>query len=168
MAVVWYFHHKESVSLTVKLSEKLYKSFTVIIVVPLDTLAFYDFCQTTQQVVAVWSSRRHAHRAVWLKITISPIDVWLYNCAGLDVWLSLLCTMYGSEVELVPTNTWGGQGLLGVSIRFCSFEGAAENIWHVLVSLCICILYICCMYHNYIALACPGQSLHTCMYHSQL
>ena len=38
-----------------------------------------------------------------------------------------------SEVELVPSNTWGGQGLLGVSIRFCSFDGAAENIWHVLV-----------------------------------
>ncbi|XP_032681712.1 Golgi reassembly-stacking protein 2 isoform X2 [Odontomachus brunneus] len=28
--------------------------------------------------------------------------------------------------------TWGGQGLLGVSIRFCSFEGANENVWHVL------------------------------------
>ncbi|VDK29973.1 unnamed protein product [Anisakis simplex] len=27
---------------------------------------------------------------------------------------------------------WGGQGLLGVSIRFCSFEGARENVWHVL------------------------------------
>lgn len=36
------------------------------------------------------------------------------------------------EVMLVPSNTWGGQGLLGVSIRFCSFEGAAENVWHVL------------------------------------
>ena len=23
----------------------------------------------------------------------------------------------------------------GVSIRFCSFEGANENVWHVLVSL---------------------------------
>ena len=34
----------------------------------------------------------------------------------------------------MPSNTWGGQGLLGVSIRFCSFEGAAENVWHVLVS----------------------------------
>lgn len=31
--------------------------------------------------------------------------------------------------------TWGGQGLLGVSIRFCSFEGANENVWHVLVSI---------------------------------
>lgn len=27
---------------------------------------------------------------------------------------------------------WGGQGLLGISIRFCSFEGANENIWHIL------------------------------------
>ena len=27
---------------------------------------------------------------------------------------------------------WGGQGLLGVSIRFCSFEGANENVWHIL------------------------------------
>ena len=34
----------------------------------------------------------------------------------------------------MPSNTWGGQGLLGVSIRFCSFEGASENVWHVLVS----------------------------------
>lgn len=27
------------------------------------------------------------------------------------------------EVELTPSNKWGGQGLLGVSIRFASFEG---------------------------------------------
>ncbi|CAG9114363.1 unnamed protein product [Plutella xylostella] len=36
------------------------------------------------------------------------------------------------EVNIVPCSTWGGQGLLGVSIRFCSFEGANENVWHVL------------------------------------
>ncbi|XP_070569737.1 Golgi reassembly-stacking protein 2-like isoform X2 [Ptychodera flava] len=36
------------------------------------------------------------------------------------------------EVMLTPSNAWGGQGLLGVSIRFCSFEGANENVWHVL------------------------------------
>lgn len=36
------------------------------------------------------------------------------------------------EVELVPSHNWGGQGLLGVSIRFCSFEGANENVWHIL------------------------------------
>lgn len=36
------------------------------------------------------------------------------------------------EVQLTPSATWGGQGLLGVSIRFCSFEGANENVWHIL------------------------------------
>jgi len=36
------------------------------------------------------------------------------------------------EVTLTPSSVWGGQGLLGVSIRFCSFEGANENVWHVL------------------------------------
>lgn len=30
---------------------------------------------------------------------------------------------------------WGGQGLLGASVRFCNFEGANENVWHVLVRL---------------------------------
>lgn len=49
-------------------------------------------------------------------------------------------TVYSSKtqsvrtVTIVPSTTWGGQGLLGVSIRFCSFEGANENVWHVLVS----------------------------------
>jgi len=36
------------------------------------------------------------------------------------------------EVSITPSTMWGGQGLLGVSIRFCSFEGANENVWHVL------------------------------------
>ncbi|XP_061926726.1 Golgi reassembly-stacking protein 2-like isoform X2 [Entelurus aequoreus] len=36
------------------------------------------------------------------------------------------------ESTVTPSNLWGGQGLLGVSIRFCSFEGANENVWHVL------------------------------------
>jgi predicted metalloprotease with PDZ domain len=35
-------------------------------------------------------------------------------------------------VDMTPSETWGGQGLLGVSIRFCSFEGANENVWHIL------------------------------------
>lgn len=38
------------------------------------------------------------------------------------------------ELEVTPSNMWGGQGLLGASVRFCSFKGANENIWHVLVS----------------------------------
>lgn len=49
-------------------------------------------------------------------------------------------TVYSSKaqtvraVNITPSEAWGGQGLLGVSIRFCSFEGANENVWHVLVS----------------------------------
>lgn len=39
------------------------------------------------------------------------------------------------EIQIVPSTSWGGQGLLGVSIKFCSFEGANENVWHVMVSL---------------------------------
>ncbi|RNA36290.1 Golgi reassembly-stacking 2-like [Brachionus plicatilis] len=41
-------------------------------------------------------------------------------------------TMNIREITLVPTKNWGGQGVLGVSIRFCSFERANENVWHVL------------------------------------
>ncbi|GJQ86001.1 hypothetical protein Trydic_g14945 [Trypoxylus dichotomus] len=46
--------------------------------------------------------------------------------------------VYSSKTQSVrsliiePSDTWGGQGLLGVSIRFCSFEGANENVWHIL------------------------------------
>lgn len=44
-------------------------------------------------------------------------------------------TMKVREVEVVPSNMWGGQGLLGASVRFCSFRRASEHVWHVLVSL---------------------------------
>ncbi|OXU17945.1 hypothetical protein TSAR_014069 [Trichomalopsis sarcophagae] len=56
--------------------------------------------------------------------------------AGVDK--ELLITVYSSKTQsvrqttIMPSMTWGGQGLLGVSIRFCSFEGANENVWHVL------------------------------------
>ncbi|XP_029971818.1 Golgi reassembly-stacking protein 1-like [Salarias fasciatus] len=36
------------------------------------------------------------------------------------------------ELEVVPSDMWGGQGLLGASVRFCSYQGANENIMHVL------------------------------------
>ncbi|VVD03054.1 unnamed protein product [Leptidea sinapis] len=36
------------------------------------------------------------------------------------------------EVMITPNASWGGEGLIGVSIRFCSFEGATENVWHIL------------------------------------
>jgi hypothetical protein len=53
----------------------------------------------------------------------------------------VLLTVYSSktqhvrQVAITPSSSWGGQGLLGVSIRFCSFEGSNENIWHILVSV---------------------------------
>lgn len=36
------------------------------------------------------------------------------------------------DVTLIPSDNWGGQGLLGLSIRYCSFKGANESVWHVL------------------------------------
>ena len=36
------------------------------------------------------------------------------------------------EIFITPSTLWGGQGLLGISIRFCSFEVANENVWHIL------------------------------------
>ncbi|XP_012597620.1 Golgi reassembly-stacking protein 1 isoform X2 [Microcebus murinus] len=41
-------------------------------------------------------------------------------------------TMRVREVEVVPSNMWGGRGLLGASVRFCSFSRAHEYVWHVL------------------------------------
>ncbi|XP_073078748.1 Golgi reassembly-stacking protein 1 isoform X2 [Manis javanica] len=41
-------------------------------------------------------------------------------------------TMKVREVEVVPSNMWGGQGLLGASVRFCSFRRASEHVWRVL------------------------------------
>nr|XP_022913622.1 Golgi reassembly-stacking protein 2 [Onthophagus taurus] len=47
-------------------------------------------------------------------------------------------TVFSSKTQTVRTlsielsDSWGGQGLLGVSIQFCSFEGSNENVWHIL------------------------------------
>ncbi|CAG5865587.1 unnamed protein product, partial [Menidia menidia] len=58
-----------------------------------------------------------------LKINVQrPVKMLLYSSKTLTV----------RETTVTPSTMWGGQGLLGVSIRFCSFEGANENVWHVL------------------------------------
>lgn len=57
------------------------------------------------------------------------------------------------EVTVTPSESWGGQGLLGVSIRFCSFEGANENVWHVLVSICKHWYYLRLFGNSYFNLA---------------
>ena len=51
-----------------------------------------------------------------------PAKLLVYSSKSMNV----------KEVTLIPTKNWGGQGVLGVSIRFCSFERANENVWHVL------------------------------------
>ncbi|XP_070832816.1 Golgi reassembly-stacking protein 2-like [Chaetodon trifascialis] len=58
-----------------------------------------------------------------LKMNVErPTKMLLYSSKTLAV----------RETTVIPSNMWGGQGLLGVSIRFCSFEGVNENVWHVL------------------------------------
>ncbi|XP_011608424.2 Golgi reassembly-stacking protein 2 isoform X1 [Takifugu rubripes] len=51
-----------------------------------------------------------------------PIKMLLYSSKTLAV----------RETTVVPSSMWGGQGLIGVSIRFCSFDRANENVWHIL------------------------------------
>lgn len=36
------------------------------------------------------------------------------------------------EVEIIPSTSWGGNGLLGVSIKHSSFDKADERVWHVI------------------------------------
>ncbi|KAJ3226306.1 Golgi reassembly-stacking protein 2 [Clydaea vesicula] len=38
------------------------------------------------------------------------------------------------EVKITPSDKWGRpeDGLTGCRVRFCDYEGAAENVWHVL------------------------------------
>ncbi|XP_037096403.1 Golgi reassembly-stacking protein 2-like isoform X1 [Syngnathus acus] len=51
-----------------------------------------------------------------------PTKLVLYSSRTLDV----------RETDVIPSSLWGGSGLLGISIRFSNFEGARENVWHVL------------------------------------
>ncbi|XP_022669116.1 Golgi reassembly-stacking protein 2-like isoform X2 [Varroa jacobsoni] len=82
--------------------------------------AFFDY------VVAVGSTRLNQDNDTLKDILKSSVEK------------PLRMTVYSSktqrvrEVQIVPSTLWGGQGLLGVSIRFCSFEGANEIVWHVL------------------------------------
>jgi len=82
--------------------------------------AFFDF------VVAVGNTRLDQDNDTLkdlLKANAEkPIKMTIYNSK----------TQLVRDVTITPSNMWGGQGLLGVSIRFCSFEGANENVWHVL------------------------------------
>lgn len=61
-----------------------------------------------------------------------PVKMLVYSSKTLEL----------RESTVTPSNLWGGQGLLGVSIRFCSFEGANENVWHVLVGIYKVLFYM--------------------------
>ncbi|CAH1249371.1 GORASP2 [Branchiostoma lanceolatum] len=82
--------------------------------------AFFDF------IVAIGNTRLDKDNDTLkdlLKANVEkPVKMMVYSSKSLKV----------REVTITPSNMWGGQGLLGVSIRFCSFEGANENVWHVL------------------------------------
>ena len=84
--------------------------------------AFFDF------IVAINGSRLDQDNDTLKTILNANID----KPVKLLVYSSK--TMSVREVTLVPSRNWGGQGVLGVSIRFCSFDRANENVWHVLVS----------------------------------
>jgi len=82
--------------------------------------AFFDF------IVAVNGSRLDQDNDTLKTILNSNVD----KPVKLLVYSSKIMNL--REVTLVPSRMWGGQGVLGVSIRFCSFDRANENVWHVL------------------------------------
>lgn len=62
-------------------------------------------------------------------------EKWKFNVISYAIgrWLALQCP--GDEYNLsINCVTNCLLPFTGVSIRFCSFEGANENVWHVLVS----------------------------------
>ena len=85
--------------------------------------AFFDF------IVAINGSRLDQDNDT-LKLILSaniekPVKLLVYS--------SKTTTL--KELTLVPSKNWGGQGVLGVSIRFCSFDRANENVWHIMVCM---------------------------------
>ncbi|ROT80295.1 hypothetical protein C7M84_000974 [Penaeus vannamei] len=82
--------------------------------------AFFDF------IVAIGNTRLDQDNDTLKELLKSSIEKEL----KMTVYSSKTQTL--RTVSITPSNLWGGQGLLGVSIRFCSFEGANENVWHIL------------------------------------
>lgn len=82
--------------------------------------AFFDF------IVAIAGTRLDQDNDMLKELLRQNVD----KPVRLTVYSSKTQTV--RELTLTPSKNWGGQGLLGVSIRFCSFEGANENVWHIL------------------------------------
>ncbi|BHF77457.1 Golgi reassembly-stacking protein 1 [Sparganum proliferum] len=82
--------------------------------------AFFDF------IISINDSRlqqdSESIKDLLLKYKDTPVRLVVYSSK----------TQTCREVALTPSADWGGQGLLGLSIRYCSFKGASENVWHIL------------------------------------
>ena len=101
--------------------------------------AFFDF------IVAIGNTRLNQDNdtlknLLKVQILISRASTEAESCCLLqaNIEKEISMTVYSSksgavrQLFITPSTLWGGQGLLGVSIRFCSFEGANENVWHIL------------------------------------
>lgn len=55
------------------------------------------------------------------------------SCGFHSMRQNLLLLCIHAELELTPSREWPGKGLLGVTIRFDSYEGAEDQLLHVLV-----------------------------------
>ncbi|KAF2347454.1 GRASP55/65 PDZ-like domain [Trinorchestia longiramus] len=82
--------------------------------------AFFDF------IVAIGDTRLDQDNDTLKELLNKNLE----KCVEMKVYSSK--TQRVRSVTITPSKLWGGQGLLGVSIRFCSFEGANENVWHIL------------------------------------
>lgn len=81
--------------------------------------AYFDF------IVAIGNTRFNRENGSLREILKASVDQKLqmvvYNTRTKKV----------RETEIVPSTNWGGNGLLGVSIKHSSFDRADERVWHV-------------------------------------
>ncbi|XP_076253756.1 Golgi reassembly-stacking protein 2 isoform X2 [Rhynchophorus ferrugineus] len=71
-------------------------------------------------------------------VRLNKDDGTLKNILKTSIGKPIPITIYSSKTQSIrsvtvePSDSWGGQGLLGISIRFCSFDLAKDNVWHIL------------------------------------
>lgn len=82
--------------------------------------SFFDFIISAQGVPL---EKEDATFVDILKNNIGkPVTLTVYNTK----------TEKNRECVMIPSNTWGGAGLAGITIRFCSYEHINDHVWHVL------------------------------------
>lgn len=80
-----------------------------------------------------WQNKDNSMLKDLLKANIEkPVKMEVYSSKVMKI----------RELEVIPSNMWGGQGLLGASVRFCTFHGANHNVWHVLVRSCFGFIFV--------------------------